>query len=128
MSYFWRIGKMKKNSTYNIRRIGSCIIMALALAWLTVSIPFVYSSQQEMSTSKIVANAVPAEEECNPFANTTEEKTENSGNSLSEYLHDMHLHVQYLTTLTKYSKCHPSDLYYAFHPELISPPPESALS
>lgn len=119
---------MKKNSTYNIKRISSCIIMALALAWLTVSIPFVYSSQQQMSASKI-ASPVPApEEECNPFANTTEEKTENSGNSLSEYLHDMHLHVQYLTTLSKFSKCHPSDLYYAFHPELISPPPESALS
>ena len=102
--------------------------MMLALLWLTVSIPFVYSAQQQMSSLTITTDIpVEIDEETNPFANTTEEKTESSGNTLSEYLHDMHAHMHYITVLEKYSKCHPSDLYYAFHPELISPPPEVSL-
>ena len=102
--------------------------MTLSLAWLTVSIPFVYASQQQIfsETRDIIPGAM--EEESNPFSNTTEEKTENGGNTLSEYLHDIHTQEHMSALLERYSKCHPSDLYYAFHPELLSPPPESALS
>ncbi|HYE56339.1 MAG TPA: hypothetical protein VD996_15930 [Chitinophagaceae bacterium] len=120
---------MRKNSTNNIRQLCSCVIMALALAWLTVSIPFVYDCQQRLTDKEVVANlTTPMEEECNSFANTTEEKHEGGSNSLSEYIHDMHLQMHYIGVVAKYRKCHPSDLYYAYHPELISPPPESALS
>jgi hypothetical protein len=98
--------------------------MMLALAWLTVSIPFVYNSQQQYQ--QVTQMETGVEEEANPFANTTEEKSESGANTLSEYLHDMHNQASYDVVLDKYSKCHPSDLYYAFHPELISPPPEFA--
>lgn len=104
--------------------------MMLALVWLTISIPFVYAAQQQVA-SMAVAHDISADVDdnsnCNPFANTTEEKTEGGGNTLSEYLHDMHLLLHYVAAVEKYSKCHPSDLYYAFHPELISPPPDVPL-
>lgn len=119
---------MKGNSTYNIRQFCSSIVMMLALVWLTVSTPFVYAAQQQISSIGIVDDiCADIDEETNPFANTTEEKTESGGNTLSEYLHDMHQRLQYVAAVEKYSKCHPSDLYYAFHPELISPPPEVSL-
>lgn len=120
---------MRNNSTINIRRLCSCVIMCLALAWLTISIPFVYSYQQDLKAQAAMTDvSAEAEEECTLFGNTTEEKTESNGNTLSEYLHDMHHHLHYVAALEKHSKCHPSDLYYAYHPELISPPPEHALS
>lgn len=118
---------MQKNFTYRLKQVVSSVIMMLALAWLTVSIPFVYANQQHMAAAM---SGIPGalDEESNPFSNTTEEKTESGGNTLSEYLHDMHSHVQLMVSPKKYSKCHPSDLYYAFHPELISPPPEFVLA
>jgi hypothetical protein len=113
---------------YNIKQFVSSIAMMLALVWLTISTPFVYSAQQQVKSIGTVQNiCADADDDTNPFANTTEEKTENGGNTLSEYLHDMHQHLPYVAVAEKYSKCHPSDLYYAFHPELISPPPESSL-
>jgi len=101
--------------------------MMVALAWLTVSIPFVYDCQQRIAETKTINITNPLqEEECNSFStNTTEEKHESGSNSLSEYIHDMHLQLHYIAGVVKYRKCHPSDLYYAFHPELISPPPEA---
>lgn len=118
---------MKPN--YNIKQFISSIAMMLALVWLTVSTPFVYAAQQQVNSVGIVhdMSADADDDNTNPFANTTEEKTENGGNTLAEYLHDMHQHLAYIAVAEKYSKCHPSDLYYAFHPELISPPPDSSL-
>jgi len=119
---------MKGNATYQIKQIVSAVIMVLSLAWLTISIPFVYESQHKLACENSCGIPGAMDEESSPFSNTTEEKTESGTNTLSEYLHDMHLHEQVGTVLQKYSKCHPSDLYYAFHPELISPPPECARS
>ena len=101
------------------------IIMLLALAWLTVSTPFVNAQQQALKKLEVKAHDKPdAEEGCNPFSNTTEEKTENGASTLSEYLHDNQLTEHHFSVLETYYKCHPADLYFAFHPELISPPPE----
>jgi hypothetical protein len=99
--------------------------MILALAWLTVSAPFVYASFQKTHaiTEKSQCEQ-PAEEDCgNPFSsNTTEEK---SGiNTLSEYLHDAYYTDHHYNIIGRIHKYHSSDLYLAFHPELISPPPE----
>lgn len=66
------------------------------------------------------------EADCNPFANTTEEKTESS-TSLSfseEYLHEHHEQLTNLDDILKHAKCGHSALYIAFHGELLSPPPE----
>ena len=120
--------RMRLKSTYRIKQIVSCLIMVISLAWLTVSTPFVYATQQEIAAETKGDFTGAIDDESNPFSNTTEEKTETGGNTLSEYLHDMHSQVQLTTSIEKYSKCHPSDLYYAFHPELLSPPPEFARS
>jgi len=110
---------MKRNQpTFNTRHIITSLFMILALLWLTVSTPFVYAAQQV--EKKISQN----QSDNNPFSNTTEEKNESGANTLSEYLHEPPAIENLSLVLTKFYKCHPSDLYFAFHPELISPPPE----
>jgi hypothetical protein len=99
--------------------IASGIFMILALLWLTVSTPFVYESRQMQKEN------AQKQSDNNPFSNTTEEKSESGAGTLSEYLHDPH-HMEHLPSLiVKYHKCVPSGLYFAFHPDLISPPPEA---
>lgn len=98
--------------------------MVLTLAWLTVSTPFVYADQQ-IKKEAAAKKGETKQENRNPFSNTTEEKTENGNSTLSEYLHEFHLHEQSFVIITSYYKCHPSDLYFAFHPELVSPPPKA---
>jgi hypothetical protein len=100
--------------------------MVMTLVWLTISTPFVFADQQ---TKKEVAekkgNTGNKADNKNPFSNTTEEKTENSNSTLSEYLHETHWPEHSFIILTTFYKCQSSDLYFAFHPELLSPPPEA---
>ncbi len=109
-------------------RTNAALLMAAALLWLTVSVPFVYAAQQaSVQLITLNYNGSGGEDEkagLNLFANATEEKTESGSNTLSEYLHNIHLHLYYVNVEDEFTKCHSSDLYYAFHPELISPPPE----
>ena len=103
--------------------------MLLALAWLTISVAFVPSTQQQQINSE---ETTPSNEEeasnSNPFGNGTEEKTENGANTLSEYLHDYHLLSNNFIFLIQGRKSHPPSLYSDFDPELILPPPKSILS
>ena len=96
--------------------------MIMALLWLTVSTPFVFASQQ--AQQKEIQKQAKTGEDKNPFSTTTEEKNESSVSTLSEYLHDLNAINQHFTLLTRVYKCHTSDVYYAFHPELLSPPPK----
>lgn len=106
-------------------KIISCITMIMALAWLTVSLPFVYHYQQTAEQTKDDTNS-NKEKTGNPLTNSTEEKNESKVSSVSEeYLHNRNEDDHYLASDIKYFKCHPSDLYFDFHPELISPPPEA---
>ena len=99
--------------------------MMLSLAWLTVSLPFVNGAQLKIKCAQQKSQIAQApNEDNNPLSNTIEEKSENAPVSISEYLHDQHAAVQLEITLVNFFKCHPADLYYAFHPELLSPPPE----
>ena len=95
--------------------------MITALLWLTVSTPYVYAAQQVQKQQKEQKQYG----DNNPFSNTTEEKNESSVNTLSEYLHDIHLIEQDFTVVQKFYKCYPSALYIEYHPELLSPPPEA---
>jgi len=120
---------MKQPTTYYLRwHKVSSLLMMVALLWLTVSIPFVYSFQQEVkkeAAKQISSSEENTEDSSNPLSNTNEEKTENGVNTLSEYLHELHLIEHHFTTITTFYKCHPSDLYLAYHPELVIPPPEA---
>jgi hypothetical protein len=122
---------MKNQKTIQQRgRIIAALLMITALLWLTVSAPFVNAAQQageQLSTLNNSKGSGGDDESAglNPFANTTEERPESGSNTLSEYLHDMHMHMEYVDVLEEHHKCHSSDLYFAFHPELNSPPPEA---
>lgn len=95
----------------------------MLLLWLTVSTPYVYEAQQDV----LVSQGLTDEEVPNPLSNTNEERVETGGNSLSEYLHEPH-HYQVPSSIIEVAyKCHPDDLYSAFHPELLSPPPERVI-
>ena len=96
--------------------------MILALVWLTISIPFVYATQQALKAQTQAASGC---EDTNPFASTTEEKNESSTNSISEYLIDHLSQEQPYTIIVKNYKQHSTDLYLAFSPEAIYPPPKS---
>jgi len=94
--------------------------MIIALLWLTVSTPFVFASQH--AQQKEIQKQAGTDK--SPFSTTTEEKNESSVGSLSEYLHDLNSVNHHFVVLKRIYKCHTSDLYYAYHPELLSPPPE----
>jgi hypothetical protein len=96
--------------------------MIMALLWLTISTPFVFASQQ--AQQKEIQKQTGSSEDRNPFSTTTEEKNESSVSTLSEYLHDLNSLNNHFIVLTRIYKGHTSDLYYAYHPELLSPPPE----
>src|SRR5688572_22322877 len=116
----------KPKGIFNLANKVSSIFMLLALAWLTISLPFVFEDQLNLKELTSKADIIPSpEEDTNPLTGTTEEKTEGGVNNLSEYLHDLHLVAQHSSLIIKFYKCHPSDLYFEFHPELISPPPEA---
>lgn len=101
--------------------------MVLALAWLTVSLPFVYADQQTQKA--IVENQSDrAGEDNSLLTNTTEEKSENGVNTLSEYLHDTHLTEHVSCFIVRSYNLHSADLYIAFHPEYICPPPDAFAS
>lgn len=103
----------------------SSIVMLLALVWLTVCLPIVYAQQQAQAQQALAQHLdVPEDGESNPLGNTTEEKAGNGVNTLSEeYLHHSHTSDYEGMIVKTYYKCHPTDLYFAFHPELVSPPP-----
>ena len=110
---------MKLKQPHPLQAI-SALLMIAALLWLTVCTPFVYGAAQlnKQATTEQC-------EESNPFANTTEEKNENSSGNASEYLHDAQNQEHPFTEIAKRFKCHPTDTYLAFHPESFSPPPEA---
>ena len=106
----------------SLKSVISSLFMIMALVWLTISTPFVFASQQ--AQQKEIQKQASSGEDRNPFSTTTEEKNESSLSTLSEYLHDLNLVNHHFIVLTRIYKCHTSDLYYAYHPELISPPPK----
>ena len=105
-----------------LKSVISSVFMIITLVWLTVSPPFVFASQQ--AQRKEIQKQAGNSENKNPFSTTTEEKNESSVSTLSEYLHDLNSVNHHFIVLTRIYKCHTADLYYAFHPELLSPPPE----
>jgi len=116
-----------KKTIPNVKYAVSSLFMMLALAWLTVSLPFVYASQQaQKQTAQQRCDNQP-EEEGNPLTNTTEEKASNL-NTLSEYLHDTHTLEHPSQVLSTQYNTHSASLYLAFHPELVCPPPDAHVS
>ena len=112
-----------KNRSY--KPVASALLMLVALLWLTVSTPFVYACQQQVAAAAKKEGAAKAAQTNNPLSGTNEEKPESGTSNLSEYLHEIVLPGHVSQPQAKYEKCHSSNLYLAFHPELLCPPPNS---
>jgi hypothetical protein len=123
---------MKKGQqSYSFFSRVSALFMIAALAWLTISAPFVYASQQEIAKQNSSAAAellIPGtEEEANPLNGSTEEKTPKTLNSVSEeYLHDNHRSEYFLSLASQFHKGEDATTYIAFHGEILVPPPNNA--
>lgn len=114
----------RKKKTYDLLQQASAVIMILALLWLTVSLPFVYESQQLVKSANVLNG--PEEETGNTSNNSTEEKKP-SGNSVSEeYLHDHGVDDHFISPISQFHKCENADVYTAFHGEVHVPPPNVA--
>ena len=119
----------KKEKQYNISRIASALFMIAALAWLTVSAPFVYAAQQQaLKFHNVLKSDISIggneEEFPNPLSNTPEEKKPGSNNSFAEeFLHDHHSDEYFLTAQRRFHPGENADDYIAFHGELLVPPP-----
>lgn len=100
------------------------LLMIVLLVWLTVSTPIVYEVQQDYAAMQDTADE---SDSTGPFSGTTEEKAEAGSSTLSEYLHEQQHYQPAFSEITSSYKFHPDDLYSAFHPEQLSPPPEHQL-
>lgn len=130
---------MKKNrKPYSIFQKVSSIFLMLTLLWLTVSTPFIISSQEELSKSQRgVNNCNGANNSCplddcsdetndGGANNNIEEKVPTTNNLTEEFLHEYH-HIQhFISQRSQYHKLENSDTYTAFHGELLVPPPNVA--
>ena len=117
--------------TYNFYQLCSAVFLILALLWLTISLPFVYASQQELAEQNKSQNAaIPyagnEEETTNPFSDTEEKAPANGGSFSQEYMHDNHKADYFFCIASQYHKCENADTYHAFHGELLVPPPNPA--
>jgi hypothetical protein len=125
---------MKKGTaTYQLRHHLTSLLMLVTLLWLTVSTPFIVNAQLQAEKQIALVSAASSqqnddaddEQSCTALgSNTTEEKTSNGFNSLSEeYLHTdselFHLAELYLN----HTRTHTFSEYVAFHGEMLCPPP-----
>lgn len=122
---------MQGKPNYMALRCTSSVFLMAMLLWLTVSAPFVVSFQKQVKEREkkmVVAENTCTDDDpsnCNPFANTTEEKTESGSMNFSEeYMHDHYEVIHTLDDLLKHDNCGHSALYIDFCGELLSPPPE----
>ena len=116
---------MKKCKPLPIRQIASSLLMVFTLLWLTISTPFIYRQQQVQQKIEKQKSDKDTDSSSNSLPNSTEEKSEKNTSTISEYLHDHQLIPEYNEALTQHCKCSDSDIYLAYHPELLSPPPEA---
>jgi hypothetical protein len=115
---------MKNMPVYKLKHIIAATVMFFALAWLTVSLPYVYSFQKELAKQE--SRSVPVDspvdkEESNPLANSTEEKAPSSTVS-EEWLHHTDDHIIFSYKLSHDNR-HSYDVYVAYHGEVQCPPP-----
>ena len=115
---------MKGNNPYRLRHFASSMVLLLALAWLTVSLPFVYADQQARHQVVQQQQADAPDDNSNPLSNTAEEKTESGVNGLSEFLHQAPAIETAVFSISRQYNIHSADTYMAFHPEFVCPPPD----
>jgi hypothetical protein len=120
----------KNNKPYTIFQKASSIFLMLTLLWLTVSTPFIMSTQENFAKQhKTLMAELPVGDDdgSDNASNNIEEKVPNSSNSLSEeFLHDHHAEDYSDTKIPQNHILENSGTYIAFHGELHAPPPNLA--
>jgi cytoskeletal protein RodZ len=121
----------RTHKTHSLSQLVSAAFMILALLWLTVSVAFVFPTQQQLAKQDKQINAessCTAEDDANnPFSNTTEEKSSSNSNSFSEeYLHDPHTSDDFISVVARIHNSRNCGTYNAFHGEVHVPPPNIA--
>ncbi|AHF17569.1 hypothetical protein [Niabella soli] len=116
---------MQTNFTYKRTTLQLlAVLLVLTLAWLSVSLPFVYEARQQLTQQ----TDSKEKDRSNPLSGTTDEKVPSNPNVNinEEYLHAGNYDLSIASTLqnTNYIHTHES-IYIAFHPELHAPPPNS---
>ena len=107
--------------------------MLVMLLWLTVSAPFVTAAQIKADQHTTLLSPASSQEDsnsddeqsCTPLgSNTTEEKTSNGFNSMSEeYLHTDNELFHLAELSLNHTRHHTVAEYVAFHGEMLCPPP-----
>jgi cytoskeletal protein RodZ len=121
----------RSHKTYRLAHLVSAAFMMLALLWLTVSVAFVFPTQQQLAKQDKVINAESSctteDDSNNPFSNTTEEKSSSNSSSFSEeYLHNHHTSDDFISVATRIHNSRNCGTYNAFHGEVHVPPPNLA--
>lgn len=119
---------MTTRQVHKVKVYLTSLLMMVVLAWLTVSLPFVYSAQKVFHAKQAASSQQAADSgDDNPLVNTTEEKTSSNASMFSEeYLHEAHASDHFLTELSIDYKIEQVATYTAFYGELLSPPPDLA--
>ena len=113
-----------------VNRLTS-VCLILALLWLTVSAPFVFSAQQKIAEKQKITQANNhsenrEDEPGNPLNNSTEEKTPSASSFSEEYLHHGFPDHHFFIASLQHHKGEDDGTYTAFHGELLVPPPNRA--
>lgn len=112
---------------YGFSHILAAIAMILALLWLTVSAPVIFSAQQKLvkASQELSQNNFPETEEDggNPFGNNTEEKAPGGISFAEEFLHEYQQQIHLFTASSSVYAIEEHETYHAYHGELLVPPP-----
>jgi hypothetical protein len=116
--------RMNNTTAYKLKHVPATLVMFCALAWLTISLPYVYSFQQELSKQQSNCSGFESpigNEESNPFGNGTEEKAPTTASE--EYIHHTDDHNYLFCYTLGHDNRHAYDIYVAYHGEVQCPPP-----
>ena len=114
---------MKFVSVYKPNHIVAALVMFFALAWLTVSLPYVYAFQEALAKQESTCApfcSLLNSEESNPLTNSGEEKAPTVA---EEWLHHTNDHNYLFSYSPSHDNRHAYDVYVAFHGEVQCPPP-----
>ncbi|MBI3139701.1 MAG: hypothetical protein HYZ15_14075 [Sphingobacteriales bacterium] len=120
---------MKKESLdYSKIQRSSSLLMILTLLWLTISAPFLLTAGQEQAKQgRATSASFPVngneEEAGGPIGTNTEEKSPGANSFSEEYLHDHSADVHFPALMSIFSEAGMSEIYVAYHGELLVPPP-----
>ena len=115
----------KRKPLYTVKDVVASILMLAMLIWLTVCLPIVNKSLHAAKAQTEQGCAGCKTDNSNPLSNTNEERSENGTSLMQEYLHETAHLDRHFITLSSAFNGHPSDVYIAFHPDLVIPPPEA---